>query len=54
MVTPSQTRQVSDEIACRFRPERIILFGTYASGTPTEDAGVEVLACTRRSDDNQR
>ena len=29
MITLSQIRQVSDEIARRFQPERIILFGSY-------------------------
>ena len=43
MITPSQIRQVSDEIARRFRPERIVLFGSYAYGTPTEDSDVDLL-----------
>ncbi len=43
MITPTQIRQVSDEIARRFQPERIILFGSYAYGTPTEDSDVDLL-----------
>ena len=43
MITLSQIRQVSDEIARRFQPERIILFGSYAYGTPTEDSDVDLL-----------
>ena len=43
MITPSQIRQVSDEIARRFQPGRIILFGSYAYGTPTEDSDVDLL-----------
>ncbi len=43
MITPSQIRQVSDEIARRFQPERIILFGSYAYGTPTEDSNINIL-----------
>lgn len=43
MITPSQIREVSDEIARRFQPERIILFGSYAYGTPTEDSDVDLL-----------
>lgn len=43
MITPSQIRQVSEEIARRFQPERIILFGSYAYGTPTEDSDVDLL-----------
>jgi predicted nucleotidyltransferase len=43
MITFSQIQQVSDEIARRFQPERIILFGSYAYGTPTEDSDVDLL-----------
>ncbi len=43
MITQSQIQQVSDEIARRFQPERIILFGSYAYGTPTEDSDVDLL-----------
>ena len=43
MITSCQIRQVSDEIARRFQPERIILFGSYAYGTPTEDSDVDLL-----------
>jgi predicted nucleotidyltransferase len=30
-------------VACEFRPEQIILFGSYAHGVPTEDSDVDVL-----------
>ena len=43
MITFSQIHQVSDEIARRFQPERIILFGSYAYGTPNEDSDVDLL-----------
>ncbi len=43
MIDASQIRQISDEIARRFRPERIILFGSYAYGSPTEDSDVDLL-----------
>lgn len=43
MITQSQIQQVSDEIARKFQPERIILFGSYAYGTPTEDSDVDLL-----------
>ena len=43
MVDAQRIQQVSDEIARRFRPERIILFGSYAYGTPTEDSDVDLL-----------
>ena len=43
MVDAQRIQQVSDEIARRFRPERIILFGSYAYGTPTEHSDVDLL-----------
>ncbi|MGO8698349.1 MAG: nucleotidyltransferase domain-containing protein [Limisphaerales bacterium] len=30
-------------VACEFRPEQIIVFGSYANGAPTEDSDVDVL-----------
>ncbi len=43
MITAAQIQRVSDEIARKFQPERIILFGSYAYGTPTEDSDVDLL-----------
>ncbi len=43
MITPAQIQSVSDEIARRFRPDKIILFGSYAYGTPTKDSDVDLL-----------
>lgn len=43
MITPAQIQRVSDEIARKFQPERIILFGSYAYGIPTEDSDVDLL-----------
>jgi uncharacterized protein len=35
--------ELSERIACEFQPERIILFGSYAYGSPTEDSDVDIL-----------
>ncbi len=43
MVNRSQILAFSAQIAEKFRPERIILFGSYAYGTPTEDSDVDLL-----------
>ena len=43
MITSSQILSVADKIAEQFRPERIILFGSYAYGTPNEDSDVDLL-----------
>ena len=38
-------------MAQKFRPERIILFGSYAHGTPTEDSDVDLLVIMPRTRD---
>ena len=43
MIEISQILSVADKIAKQFQPERIILFGSYAYGTPTEDSDVDLL-----------
>jgi predicted nucleotidyltransferase len=36
-------RRFARQVADRFRPEKIILFGSYAYGTPHEDSDVDIL-----------
>ena len=36
-------RRFAREVAERFHPEKIILFGSYAYGTPHEDSDVDIL-----------
>lgn len=43
MVGMAQIRAVAERIAREFQPERIILFGSYAGGTPTPDSDVDLL-----------
>jgi uncharacterized protein len=43
MVEMDKIRLLSDGIAREFQPERIILFGSYAYGTPTDDSDVDLL-----------
>jgi uncharacterized protein len=38
-----QIQELSHKIAAQFSPDRIILFGSYAYGTPTEDSDVDLL-----------
>ena len=42
-VTIEQIQEYSDRIAAEFKPERIILFGSYAYGAPTADSDVDLL-----------
>ena len=43
MVAMSRIQELSDRIAREFHPDKIILFGSYAYGTPTEDSDVDLL-----------
>jgi uncharacterized protein len=43
MVDLSEIKAFSQQIVEKFQPERIILFGSYAYGQPTEDSDVDLL-----------
>jgi predicted nucleotidyltransferase len=43
VIKRSQIRAFSKAIASEFRPRKIVLFGSYAYGKPTEDSDVDVL-----------
>lgn len=43
MVAKREIRSLVSRIASEFKPERIILFGSYAYGRPTEDSDVDLL-----------
>jgi predicted nucleotidyltransferase len=43
MVSEEAIRNFADEIARRYAPEKIILFGSYARGTANEDSDVDML-----------
>ena len=42
-------KRYCDQIAAVFNPEKIILFGSYAYGKPTEDSDVDVLVVLPKS-----
>ncbi len=43
MVSEQKIRDLCDHIVREFHPERIILFGSYASGRSTPDSDVDLL-----------
>ena len=43
MIQRRNIKKWCEIVASEFRPERIILFGSYAHGAPTEDSDVDVL-----------
>ena len=42
-ITRSIIRRYANQIAKQFHPNKIILFGSYAYGKPTEDSDVDIL-----------
>jgi uncharacterized protein len=43
MITMSQIETLAKSIANEFKPNQIILFGSYAYGTPNDDSDVDLL-----------
>jgi predicted nucleotidyltransferase len=43
MISTSQIEDLVHRIADEFHPRRIVLFGSYAWGNPTEDSDVDLL-----------
>jgi predicted nucleotidyltransferase len=43
MIDRTRILKYAQAVAREFHPERIILFGSYAYGTPTEDSDVDLL-----------
>ena len=43
MITEAQIQAVVQRIVAGYAPDRIILFGSYAYGTPTEDSDLDLL-----------
>ncbi len=43
MIPREHIQEMSNRIVDAFRPERVILFGSYAYGKPTETSDVDVL-----------
>lgn len=43
MIRMQEIESLSDSIVSAFRPQRIVLFGSYAYGEPTEDSDIDLL-----------
>lgn len=46
-ITEEKIRETANKIAKEFKPEKIILFGSYAWGNPTKDSDVDLLVIMR-------
>jgi hypothetical protein len=47
-VTADHIISFVDRVATAFKPRRVVLFGSYARGTPTADSDVDLLITGRR------
>ena len=43
MITQEQINEISRRIVRNFKPQKIILFGSYANGIPTEESDLDLL-----------
>jgi len=43
MIRMEEIETLRDSIVSAFRPQRIVLFGSYAYGKPTEDSDIDLL-----------
>ena len=49
MFTPKEINRYVHDVAAAFNPERVILFGSYATGKSTEDSDVDLLVVMNHS-----
>jgi predicted nucleotidyltransferase len=49
-VTLQAIREIVQQIVERFRPQKVILFGSYAQGKPTPDSDVDLLVVMETSE----
>jgi predicted nucleotidyltransferase len=52
MVTLEAIQTFVDDVVRKFHPTKVILFGSYASGDPTEDSDVDLLLITPHKGSN--
>ncbi len=50
MIARKQIKKYVREVASRFRPQKVILFGSYAYGKPTVDSDVDLLVVMPHKD----
>ncbi|MFN0050455.1 MAG: nucleotidyltransferase domain-containing protein [Cytophagales bacterium] len=52
MITQTQIDEVVRRIVEGYQPEKIILFGSYADGTATEDSDIDLLIIKETDEDS--
>ena len=48
-VTRTEIHAIAKSIGAEFRPEKVVLFGSHAYGTPSEDSDVDLLVIMEHS-----
>ena len=43
MISQQQINRFGQRLAATFKPERVVLFGSYAYGSPKDDSDVDIL-----------
>lgn len=43
MIEPGKIQEVINKIVANYNPDKVILFGSYASGEPSENSDVDLL-----------
>ena len=43
MITDKQIQEVTDIIVEEIQPEKVLLFGSYASGIPNKDSDIDII-----------
>ena len=49
MISSDKIKEIADKIVNVIHPEKIILFGSYAYGKPTENSDLDILVIVRDS-----
>ncbi len=47
MISRNDIKTFVDQVVARFKPSRVILFGSYAHGIPTTDSDVDLMVVMR-------
>jgi len=50
MLLQEQIEEITKRIVSNYRPEKIILFGSYAYGVPTEESDLDLLVVVKKSE----
>jgi len=54
MRNQKEIKKITDQIVRKYKPEKIILFGSYAWGKPTEDSDVDLFIVKNTENDPLR